>query len=60
MKTPDKYLVTKLAAVLMIKLALLGGLWWGFVRDQRVTVNASQVADQVLSSRLNSAIGDAP
>ena len=44
MKPVDQVLVRRLAVVLAIKLVLLFGLWWGFVRDQRVTVDASSMA----------------
>ncbi|MFZ2124163.1 MAG: cytochrome oxidase putative small subunit CydP [Rhodoferax sp.] len=50
MKLADQILVKKLAVVLAIKLVLLYGLWWGFVRDQRVTVDASGMAAQALVS----------
>ena len=50
MKPLDKTLVRKLALVLLIKLAVLVMLWWGFVRDQRVTVDTNSVAAQFLQS----------
>ena len=43
-------LVKKLAAVLLIKLVVLVALWWGFVRDQRVTADTNSVAAQFLQS----------
>jgi hypothetical protein len=46
----DKTLTRKLALVLLVKLALLLALWWGFVRDQRVTVDADKVAVQLLQN----------
>jgi hypothetical protein len=46
----DKTLARKLALVLLVKLALLLALWWGFVREQRVTVDADGVATQLLQS----------
>jgi hypothetical protein len=46
----DKTLARKLALVLLLKLALLLALWWGFVREQRVTVDADSVATQLLQS----------
>jgi hypothetical protein len=46
----DKTLASKLALVLLLKLALLLALWWGFVREQRVTVDADKVAAQLLQS----------
>lgn len=48
MKSPDQLLVKRLGVVVVIKLVLLFGLWWGFVRDQRVTVDASGMATQAL------------
>lgn len=50
MKPLDKTLAKKLAVVLVIKLAVLVALWWGFVREQRVTLDADSVAAQFLQS----------
>ena len=47
-KSREKTLAKKLATVLVLKLAVLLALWWGFVRDQRVTVDAQSVATQFL------------
>jgi hypothetical protein len=44
----DKTLASKLALVLLLKFALLLSLWWGFVREQRLTVDANHVAAQFL------------
>lgn len=41
-------LARKLAVVLVLKLAVLLGLWWGFVREQRVHVDSQRVAAQLL------------
>lgn len=49
MKLDDKTLVRKLAVVLALKLAVLTALWWGFVREQRVAVDASTAAAQLLA-----------
>ena len=46
MKPADTLLVKRLAWVLVIKLVFLFGLWWGFVRDQQVTVDALGMAVQ--------------
>lgn len=46
----EKTLTKKLAIVLVLKLAVLLSLWLGFVRDQRVTVDADRVAAQLLQS----------
>ncbi|MBU4181361.1 MAG: hypothetical protein A3B67_04995 [Burkholderiales bacterium RIFCSPHIGHO2_02_FULL_66_10] len=47
----DRFLLRKLAAVLVIKLVFLTGLWWGFVREQRVAVDTDAAASQMLGSR---------
>ena len=60
-KAIDRYLVTQLAIVLLIKLVVLAALWWVFVRDQRVTVDDHRVADQFLSSpSINPTSGELP
>ncbi len=46
--TLDTGLIRKLAVVLILKIAVLALLWWGFVREQRVTVDAGSVATQLL------------
>lgn len=51
MKLQDTILVKKLAVVLVIKLAVLLALWWGFVRDQRVVVDGDDVAAQILAAQ---------
>jgi hypothetical protein len=48
MNFSDKSLLRKLALVLVLKLAILLALWWVFVRDQRVAVDDSGVAAQLL------------
>ncbi|MFZ2388310.1 MAG: cytochrome oxidase putative small subunit CydP [Polaromonas sp.] len=48
MNPQDKILVKKLALALVIKLAVLTALWWGFVRDQRVAVDDKSVATQLM------------
>lgn len=48
MNLKDRSLVRKLAVVLVLKLVLLTGLWWGFVRDQRVAVNADAATTHLL------------
>lgn len=51
MEQRDRFLVRKLALVLVIKLAVLAGLWWGFVRDQRVAVTTDRATAQILGTR---------
>jgi hypothetical protein len=57
MNFSNKYLVNKLALVLVLKITILMVLWWGFVRDQRVTVDDSGVAAQLLQPALASTQG---
>ena len=50
MKPSDKTLLQKLALALLVKLVLLAGLWWGFVREQRVSVDGDAAAAQLLGT----------
>ena len=50
MNLSDPSLLRKLALVLALKLVLLLALWWLFVRDQGVAVDASNVAAQLLQA----------
>jgi len=43
----DTILLRKLILVLAIKLVAIGGLWWLFVQDERITVAADTVADHL-------------
>ncbi len=49
-------LVPRLVAAVLIKLTLLGGIWWWFVRDQRVEVDGAAAASQVLGAPLSEAM----
>lgn len=51
MDLSDRLLMRKLAVVLAIKLVVLTGLWWGFVREQRVPVDTDTAATQLLGHR---------
>lgn len=51
MNLQDISLTRKLAIALAIKLLVLTGLWWGFVREQRVPVDTDRAALQLLGSR---------
>ncbi len=51
MNVQDRSLTRKLAIALAIKLLVLTGLWWGFVREQRVPVDTASAALQMLGSR---------
>ena len=50
MKPLHKPLVRKLALVLLLKLAVLFLLWWGFVRLAHVPTDGDSVAAQFLHS----------
>lgn len=50
MTPQDKTLVKKLTLALLVKLVVLFGLWWGFVREQRVAVDAQTAATQLLGA----------
>ncbi len=58
MTPADQRLVKRLAWVLVLKLVLLAGLWWAFVRDQRVTVDAAGMAAQALVPGSDTVTGD--
>lgn len=51
---PDKRLLRHLAVAVLIKLAVLAGLWWAFVGDSRVVVDAEVIADRLGTSTQNS------
>jgi hypothetical protein len=56
----DKTLARKLVLVLLLKLALLLALWWGFVREQHVTVDADKVAAWLLQVAATPTQGEQP
>lgn len=43
MRHPDKPLLRHLIIAVLVKLVLLTGLWWAFVRDARVEVDTTAV-----------------
>ncbi|HEY1128486.1 MAG TPA: hypothetical protein VGF12_03695 [Roseateles sp.] len=47
MPRDEHRLVRHLAWVLVIKLLALGGLWWVFVRDQRISTDATAAAQHL-------------
>lgn len=49
MNFSDTTLLRKLTLVLLLKLLVLAGLWWVFVRDQQVAIDGNRVAEQLLS-----------
>ena len=38
-----------LAVIVLVKVVLLGAIWWAFFRDARVDVTAERAADRVLA-----------
>lgn len=50
MNFSDSSLLRKLSLALALKLVLLMVLWWFFVRDQGVAVDASSAAAQLLQA----------
>ena len=56
----DKNLFNKLAMALVLKLAILMGLWWAFVRDHRVALDGNSVAAQFLTPVASTAQGSKP
>lgn len=47
MKSDDRRLVRHLAIAVVLKLLVLGALWWAFVRDARVNADAEQTAEHI-------------
>ncbi len=47
MNLADRKLMREIVVVVVLKLVVLTGLWWAFIRDARVTVDAAAVAVQV-------------
>jgi hypothetical protein len=45
--TNESALVRHLALAVALKLIVLAALWWGFVRDERVDVDASRAAAHI-------------
>ncbi len=46
----DRRLVRELAALVALKLVVIGLLWWGFVRDARVEVTPAGAAAEMAGS----------
>ena len=47
MNLDDRRLLRHLVLAVLLKLALLTGLWWTFVRDLRVEVTVDRAAAQI-------------
>lgn len=58
MPSSDSWLLKRLGIALVIKLILLMGLWWGLIRDQRVSVDTTSMAQQVLVHEGQTVLGD--
>lgn len=54
----DRNLLRKLALALAIKLVVIVGLWWGFVRDQRAVVDTDVAARQMLGTRVSGVLNE--
>jgi Tfp pilus assembly protein PilO len=44
---PIEHLTRKLVIVVLLKLLVLSAIWWFFVRDQGVTVNAERMEQRI-------------
>ncbi|MEY4317408.1 MAG: hypothetical protein RI902_1216 [Pseudomonadota bacterium] len=51
MKTPDDKLVRHLIIFVLLKLCALAILWWLFVKDAKVNVNADSVFEKISSQQ---------
>jgi len=51
MKTPDDKLVRHLIIFVLLKLCALIVLWWLFVKDAKVNVNAESVFEKISSQQ---------
>lgn len=47
MKNPNKRLLHHLVIAVLIKLLVLTGLWWAFIRDAHVNVDADTIANRL-------------
>ncbi|ANQ84401.1 cytochrome oxidase putative small subunit CydP [Azoarcus olearius] len=50
MHTTDRRLVRELVLIVLLKLALLAGLWFAFVREARVAVDGAAMGGHVLAA----------
>ena len=51
MKTPDEKLIRHLIIFVLLKLCALILLWWLFVKDAKVNVNADSVFEKISSQQ---------
>jgi hypothetical protein len=49
MTLPDRLLARHLVIVVVLKLLVLAGLWWWFVRDSHVRVDADNAAARLVA-----------
>jgi hypothetical protein len=54
----DRRLTRHLAIVVLVKLVLLAGLWWAFVRDAQVVVDPASAAQHLVSIPPSAGEGD--
>ena len=47
----EQHLLRKLAMIIMIKILLIIGLWWLFVRSHQVTIDSARMAEQLISQQ---------
>lgn len=47
MPAAERRLMPHLVIAVAVKLAVLAGLWWGFVRDRHVAVDPEQAAAHI-------------
>ena len=47
MNTQNRRLIRHLIAIVALKLALLTGIWWAFIRDARVEVGVDEASDHL-------------
>ncbi|WP_136416287.1 cytochrome oxidase putative small subunit CydP [Herbaspirillum sp. ST 5-3] len=55
----DRRLLLELSIVLILKMLLLFALWWAFVRDERVSVDAEHAARAIVGATITTVITSA-
>lgn len=50
MSPSDRRLLRHLLIAVLVKLVVLAGLWWMFVRDARISVDTERVVAQVIDA----------
>ncbi len=57
MTPSDKRLLRNLLLAVLIKLVVLGALWWLFIRDAGVSVDDNGVADRLIGTTSSQGAG---